>query len=104
VGARRQELAHQHVETAIASRGDDLARAVGHLDTVGLAASSSDSAIVEGSQDPIRSAGSMRMKHPVATKGLAAQQRLSAEAQGRRHKGHTWKKISFLRQIHSGLT
>jgi len=33
---RRQELAHQHVEAAIAAKGDDLARAVERLDAVGL--------------------------------------------------------------------
>src|SRR5262245_50184717 len=51
---RRQELAHQHVETAITTKGDDLARTIEHLDAVGLAERSSDGAIVEGSQDPLR--------------------------------------------------
>ena len=45
---RRQELAHQHVETTITAKGDDLARTVEHLDAVGLAERSSDTAIVEG--------------------------------------------------------
>src|SRR5262245_18711362 len=49
----RQELAHQHVEAAVAAKGDDLTRAVEHLDAVGLAECSSDTAVVEGTQDPL---------------------------------------------------
>src|SRR5215468_2019040 len=43
----RQKLAHQHVEPTIATKGDDLARAVEHLDAIRLTKRSSDGAIVE---------------------------------------------------------
>src|ERR1700730_1130238 len=50
---RRQELAHQHVETAITAKRDDLARAVERLYAVGLTKRSSHSGIVEGTDDPL---------------------------------------------------
>jgi len=50
---RREKLAHQHVETAIAGKRDDLARPVKRLDAVGPAERGSDRAIVERGQDPL---------------------------------------------------
>ena len=80
---RRHKLAHQHVETAVPGQGDDLARAIERLDSVGLTKRSPNSGIVEGSQDPLRStlpnpiAGPKRVeagideKHRIAFGGIA---------------------------------
>jgi hypothetical protein len=51
-----EELAHQHVETAVAAERDDLARTVERLDAVGLAERGPDRAIVEGADDPLLAA------------------------------------------------
>src|SRR5271169_2665180 len=48
-----EEFAHQHVETAVAAKRDDLARTVERLDAVGLAKRGADSAIVERADDPL---------------------------------------------------
>ena len=51
-----QEFAHQHVETAVAAERDDLARTVERLDAIGLTKRCSNGSVVEGADDPLRSA------------------------------------------------
>jgi hypothetical protein len=53
---RREELAHQHVEAAVARQRDHLPRAVERLDAVGLPERRSDGAIGERPDDALRSA------------------------------------------------
>jgi hypothetical protein len=52
----RQELAHKHVEAAVAAKCNDLARAIERLDAVGLTERRSDCGVVERAYDPLRSA------------------------------------------------
>ncbi len=51
-----QELAHQHVEAAIAAERYHLARAVEGLDAVGLAERGPDGGVVERADDPLGAA------------------------------------------------
>src|SRR6516225_10832935 len=51
-----EEFAHQHVETAVATECDNLARTVERLDAIGLAKGGADGAIVEGADDPLLAA------------------------------------------------
>ena len=51
-----QELAHQHVEAAVAGKRNDLTRAIERLDAVGLTERRSDRGVVERADDPLRSA------------------------------------------------
>ena len=53
---RGHKFAHQHVEAAIAAQRDDLARAIEGLDPVGLTERRSDGGVVEGADNPLRSA------------------------------------------------
>src|ERR1700746_2754125 len=53
---RREELAHQHVEAAVAGQRDHLPRAVERLDAVGLPERRSDGTVVERPDDALRSA------------------------------------------------
>src|ERR1700758_5481905 len=53
---RREELAHQHVEAAVAGQRDHLPPAVERLDAVGLPERRSDGTIVERPDDALRSA------------------------------------------------
>jgi hypothetical protein len=51
-----QKLAHEHIEAAVATKRDDLTRTVKGLDAVGLAERGPHRPIVEGTDDPLRSA------------------------------------------------
>ncbi len=55
------ELTHQHVEAAVAGKGDHLARAVQRLHPVGLAEGGADRRVVERADDPLAAARA----HPV---------------------------------------
>ena len=57
-----EEFAHQHVETAVAAKRDDLARTVERLDAVGLTERGAHRAIVERADDPLLAA----LANPVA--------------------------------------
>src|SRR5580704_18954339 len=48
-----EELAHQHVEAAIAAERDHLARTIERLDAIGLTERGADGAIVERADDPL---------------------------------------------------
>ena len=51
-----QEFAHQHVEAAVATKRDDLARTIERLDAVGLTKRRSDRGVVKRADDPLRTA------------------------------------------------
>ena len=51
-----QKLANEHIEAAVATKRNDLARAIEGLDAVGLAERGPHRPIVEGTDDALRSA------------------------------------------------
>jgi hypothetical protein len=53
---RREELAHQHVEAAVAGQRDDLTRPIERLDAVGLTKGRPHGAVFERPDDALRSA------------------------------------------------